>query len=105
VEAASTPGYSAVPGSVPPPAYAAQPVVSSQQNSLAIAGLCLSIVSLFIGFFGSVPIAGVVLSVLGYRKSVELGGKGRGLAIAGIVIGGISLLLLLGGFLFLGRIG
>jgi hypothetical protein len=100
--AASTPGYSAVPGSVPPPAYAAQPVVSTQQNALAITGLCLSIVSLFIGFFGTVPIAGVVVSVLGYRKSVELGGKGRGLAIAGIIVGGISLVLLLGGLVIQG---
>ena len=99
--AASTPGIArpAPGGYTVPPAYAApsgaQPA-AAQQNVLAIAGLIVSIVSLFIGIIGVVPIAGFVLSLLGFRKAPELGGRGRRLAIAGMIVAGVSLVFLFG---------
>lgn len=47
-----------------------------QTNVLAILGFVFS-------FFG---IVGLILSILGYNKAKKLSGKGKGLAIAGIII-------------------
>ncbi len=54
----------------------------SEMNTLAIVGFILS-------FF--VAIAGLVCSILGKKKANELGGNGKGLATAGIVISIVSM--------------
>ena len=51
-------------------------------NTLAIVGFVLS-------FF--VAIAGLICSIIGLKRAPSLGGKGRGLATAGIVISIIEL--------------
>lgn len=61
-----------------------------QTNGLALAGLICSIAG--IPTCGLAGIAGIVCSALGLKKASETG-TGRGMAIAGIVIGIISLLL------------
>lgn len=56
----------------------------NNSNSLAIIGFVLSFL---------VPIAGLILSILGLKKSKELNGNGRGFAIAGIIISSIYMLI------------
>ncbi|MBQ8551619.1 MAG: DUF4190 domain-containing protein [Clostridia bacterium] len=68
-----------------------------KNDALAIAGFAISLVS----FLGAVflippaPIVGIVLSVLGLRRIKRSGNEGRGLAIAGIILGALALLLLM----------
>lgn len=71
-----------------------QPVQQSQSNGFAIAGFVCS-------FFFS--IVGLILSIIGLNKSKTLGGNGRGLAIAGIVISAIGFVLSI--FVLFGVIG
>jgi len=58
------------------------------KNNMALAGFICSIS----GFItcGIVSIVGLILSIIGLNKSKELNGEGKGLAIAGIVIGVIE---------------
>ena len=53
-----------------------------QSNGMAIAGFVLS-------FFFS--LLGLIFSIIGFNRSKQMGGKNRGLAIAGIVISAVSL--------------
>ena len=64
--------------STPDPAAAPAPATS---NGMAIAGFVLSLLG--------ISLVGLILSIIGLKKSKELGGAGRGLAIAGIVIGAV----------------
>ena len=61
-------------------------VTSAPSNGFAIAGLVCS-------FFSFLAVVGLILSIVGLRKSKtpEFNGKGKGLAIAGIVISCITL--------------
>ena len=54
-----------------------KPAPAEQKNTLAIVGFILS-------FF--VPLVGLILSIIGLRKSAKLNGSGKKLAIAGIII-------------------
>lgn len=60
-------------------AYAAP--APAQKNTMAIAGLVLAFLA---------PLIGLILSCIGLKKSKELGGEGRKLAIAGIVISSLD---------------
>ena len=64
--------------------------VLKEKNNLALAGFIVSIVSLFINFCGVVGLVAAILSGLGLGKSKEKGGKG--LAVAGLIIGIISVI-------------
>ena len=55
-----------------------------QQNTIAIVGFILSLFTALIG---------LIVSCIGLKKSKELGGSGRGFAIAGIVIGAIEMVI------------
>ena len=70
----------------------AQTESKAQYNILAILGLVISGISVFVNLLGIVGIAGTVLSVLGLLNCKSKGEGGRALAIAGIVVGGISIL-------------
>ncbi len=63
------------------------PQQSNQTNTIAIIGFILSIV----GMFGGLP--GLFISITGLRKSRELNGNGRNIAIAGIVFGIIAFVI------------
>lgn len=58
------------------------PYAAQRYNSFAVGGFVAS-------FF--VSIVGIVLSVIGLSEIKKQGGKGRGLAIAGIVIGAVKI--------------
>ena len=58
-------------------------IMEQNTNSFAIAGFVLS-------FFGG--ILGIVFSAIGLTKSKYLNNKGKGLSIAGIVIGSVVML-------------
>ncbi|MDE7209140.1 MAG: DUF4190 domain-containing protein [Clostridia bacterium] len=55
---------------------------ASTSNNLAVIGFVLS-------FF--ISLAGLICSIMGYKKSAELNGKGKGLSLAGIIISVISM--------------
>ena len=59
---------------------------NTESNTLAIVGFVLSF------FFALI---GLICSIVGYKKSIELDGKGKGLAVAGIIISSISLVIYL----------
>lgn len=73
----------------------AQPLPATEQgrhtNGLALAGLICSIAG--IPTCGLAGIAGIICSALGLKKA-KVTGSGRGIAIAGIVIGVLSLLFM-----------
>lgn len=57
---------------------------SQPTNGMAIAGFILAFL---------VPILGLIFSIIGSKKSKELDGQGKGLAVAGIVISALGILL------------
>jgi hypothetical protein len=59
-------------------------------NTMCIVGIVLSGISLFFSFSGLAGIAGFILSRMGFRQISETGERGEELAIAGMVIGGIT---------------
>jgi hypothetical protein len=64
-------------------------------NGLAIAGFVLGVISIVtLGLFGAItgPL-GLIFSILGLEKSNRQGRRHKGLAIAGIVMGGLTTLL------------
>lgn len=66
--------------------------MGQKTNGLAIAGFVVSIASLFINIIGLVGAVGLVLSAIG-KAQVNRDGTGGGkLAVAGIVIGIISVI-------------
>jgi hypothetical protein len=60
-------------------------------NGFAIASLSCAIVLGIVPFLGG--ILGVVFGIIGMRQCARSGDGGRGLAIAGIVVGGIAIVL------------
>ena len=71
------PGWSGSYGSVPPEA-------NQKYNGLAIAGFICS-------FLVSLP--GLILSIVGLNQIKKQGGKGKGLAIAGIIISAVGMVI------------
>ena len=78
----------------PPPGTYGAPV-PGQTNGLAIAGMVMGIASVVLFFLTwpatIVAIVGLILSLVGLSKSNQLGGLGRGMAIAGVVTSSIGL--------------
>lgn len=64
-------------------------------NVCAIVGFVLSLVSLFISIYGIVNIVAVIVSAIGLKQIKETNESGSGLAIAGIIIGAISVAITL----------
>ena len=62
----------------------------NSSNPLALAGFIVSLCSLIINLGGIVGLVGTILSAVGLSK-VKTPGKYKGLAIAGLVIGIISI--------------
>lgn len=61
-------------------------------NAMAITGFILALVSLFLNFWGIVGILATVFSAIGLSQTKKLNGKGKGMAIAGLIIGIFSIL-------------
>lgn len=60
------------------------------KNSIALAGFIVALCSLFLNFAGIVGLVATVLSGVGLAK-VKSTGAGKGFAIAGLIIGIISI--------------
>lgn len=76
-------------GQVPPTGGYGYPMPpQNQKNGFAIAGFILSLI----------PILGIIFSILGLNRAGKIGGKGRGLSIAGIVLS----IALIGGYTAIG---
>ena len=65
----------------------------NKNNWLAIAGFVVSLVSIFLNFYCITGIVGIILSIIGLKKSSELEGNGKGMAIAGIVLGVVGIVV------------
>ncbi len=63
--------------------YKTAPTVN-ETNTIAIVGFILS-------FF--IAIAGLICSIIGYKKAKEMNGTGKGFALAGIIISAIEIVL------------
>lgn len=61
-------------------------------NKMCLIGLVISVISLFLKFWGIVGIAGVIVSVLGLINCKATNEKGKVLAIVGIAIGAYSII-------------
>ncbi len=68
-------------------------VKSKESNGFAIAGFVCSIISVL--SCQGTCIIGLVLSILGLNKAKELNGEGKGLSIAGIVMGAIGTVIMI----------
>ena len=76
---------------------------SANYNGLSIAGFSLSCAAIIFNFFFGLPgIVGLILSIIGLCQCNKRSEKGRGLAIAGIVIGAVLTLLMI--FVYAGLI-
>jgi len=82
----------------PPPAPP-RPNVQGQPQGLAVAAFVAGIISLTFGWFCMFPIPGIVAVILGLVALAQINkapnSSGRGLAIAGVIMGGINLAFLL----------
>jgi hypothetical protein len=81
---------------VPPPF---RPYVQRQPPGIAVASFVTGIVSLMFGWFCMFPILGLVAVVLGMIALGQMRNSpnppGRGLAIGGVIMGGINLAFIL----------
>lgn len=65
---------------------------NNSSNGFAIAGFVVSLVSSLL-CCGTFNVLALILSIIGLIKSKELNGRGKGLAIAGIVIASIMFII------------
>ncbi|RNI19876.1 DUF4190 domain-containing protein [Flexivirga caeni] len=83
------------------PAYGQQPYnpyagyQPAPTNGMAIASFVTSLAGIFV-FCGVSGIVGIILGIIALNRSKERQGAGRGMAIAGIVIGAVQLVLAIG---------
>lgn len=64
----------------------------STNNSLAIVGFVLGIISFFLNFFGIVGISAVVVSSIALTQISKNSEKGKVFAILGIIFGAINII-------------
>ncbi|CAN5755188.1 hypothetical protein BH20ACT1_BH20ACT1_11650 [soil metagenome] len=104
-------GWSNSPQSQPAPGYGGQggyggPAPAKPSNGIGIAALVVGIVSLvlsWIPFLGLLlAIVAIVLGILGIRKASKGEATNKGMAITGVVTGGLALLV--GAFVTIGTI-
>ena len=76
---------------MPPPGYGMPP---QQSNGMAIAGLICAIVGFCVWYLGG--LLGVIFGIIGLRKTRDPRIGGRGVAIASIIVGSLSLLWSIG---------
>ena len=69
-----------------------QNLENQPNNGLAIAGFVVGLVSIFLNFYCITGVVGLILSILGLKKSKETG-KSKSLAIAGIVCSIIGIIV------------
>ncbi len=70
-----------------------QNLEEAKMNGLAIAGFVCSIVGLLFSLWFVLAILGIIFSAIALKKIKKTGQGGRGLAVAGLVIGIVSFLI------------
>ena len=65
---------------------------NQSNNGLAIAGFVVGLFSIFLNFYCITGIVGLILSIVGFKKSKETE-KGKGIAIAGIICSIIGIIV------------
>lgn len=65
---------------------------NEKKNNMATTGFVIALVSLIINFGGIVGLLATIFSAIGLAKVKEFEGNGKGLAIAGLIIGIISII-------------
>jgi hypothetical protein len=83
------PGYGLPPTGYPAPDYSAYGQPGQKTNTLAIASLVASVIWLC----GIGSIAGIVLGIVALNQIKQTRESGQGLAIAGIAVGGVTLVI------------
>ncbi len=73
--------------------YVVQP--ERKYNVCAVLGFVLSVVSLVFSLYGAVTVASIVLSAIALKETKRAEEKGRGFAIAGLIIGILTLVIML----------
>ena len=83
------------PAPPPPPPGSYGAPVAGQTNGLAIAGMVVGIASVVLFFLSwiatIIAIVGLILSLVGLNKAKQLGGLGRGMAIAGVITSSVGI--------------
>ncbi|RAV09368.1 DUF4190 domain-containing protein [Mycolicibacterium sp. GF69] len=94
--AAQQPQYGAYPGGYPPPppqGYAYPPPANAPKNGIGIAALVVAIIALLSVFGGIVlGVVAVILGVIGWRRAKRGEATNGGVAMAGIVLGVLSII-------------
>lgn len=72
--------------------YSPEPAPEEDINKMALIGFICSVASSFL-FFPALP--GLIMSIIGYKQIMQGNGTGKGLAIAGIVVGALYTLIIL----------
>jgi hypothetical protein len=103
----STPQYGQPYGAAPQyPGYGPQMADPNKQNGLAIGAMITGIASILIGCccwpLGLIAgAAGGVMGFIGRKQIAERGGRGQGMALAGIITGGVGVLVGIAGLVLL----
>ena len=74
---------------VTPPAQAA---AQAPYNTCSIVGFALSCASFVLTFLGLTALAGLICSIIGLRQTAAKGERGKGYAVAGIIVAILSLI-------------
>ena len=67
-----------------------QAVTKPKLNIMALVGFILGCVSFLINFWGIVGMVALVFSIVGFTQIKNNGGRGKGFAIAGMILGAIG---------------
>lgn len=70
-----------------------QAVQTNNNNSLAVAGFVVSLVSLIFSMWGITSVVAIVLSAVALSQIKKTNENGKGLAVAGLIIGIVVLVL------------
>lgn len=88
-----------------PPPPPPQPNVKPAPPGVAIASFIIGVIGLVTGLFCGIPVPGIVAVILGFVALSQMrnspNSAGRGLAIAGLIMGGINLAFFVFGLLWL----
>jgi hypothetical protein len=82
------------------PAYGAPMTDPNKQNGLAIGAMSTGIASIVLACCGVVGgiagVAAIVLSILANKQISERGGRGKGMALTGIITGAVGIVIAIG---------
>ncbi len=69
--------------------------MKNSKNNFATIGIVLGVLSIFFAWIGIIPLSGLVVNTIGIVKSRKLEGKGKWMAIIGLVLSALYTLVYL----------